>query len=341
MRGMLHNLIQNNGNNLKKCQKVLLQTCKKYKNKNEGLFILYMNPKETCLMLKNDIKVKGYTENDSNSIHKPCSTLEERCTFLENVEQLKHYFLEKRKRFFLKQGTIKEKNPFNYSCVFLEKSCDILVSNMIDHYTSLKENMETWNVIDKVNNDTKKENICLLWMPYCDKLTPNCQNLIKNNNNKNGVCLQLKDKCKLFFEKRRMEEAITYQLRGSLSTRDECKKALDEYCQRSKNTNNATTAGLCKNITTNANSHQIKEDFCARIIARVLEQCSELLKEITKADNLEKKREKFEKIKKDAEKATKNAKVILSKIKSVNNELMEKIILKLSNKKTNTVMKSK
>ncbi|KTW27261.1 uncharacterized protein T551_03255 [Pneumocystis jirovecii RU7] len=380
MRGMLHNLTQDNGKNLKKCQEALLQTCKKY-NKNEELFILCMDPKETCLMLENDIKVKvddlhrvlnkirdtpskrdctkflvlcKKLRNDSNSIHKPCSTLEERCTFLENVEQLKHHFLEKEKDFFsnkeqciksLKEECLKlfrkEKNPFNYSCVFLEESCDILVSNVIDHCTSLKENMETWNVIDKINNDTEKENICLLWMPYCDKLTPNCQNLIKNNNNKNGICLQLKDKCKLFFEKRRMEEAITYQLRGSLSTRDECKKALDEYCQRSKNTNNATTSGLCKNITTNANGYQVKEDFCARIVARVLEQCPGLLKKITKADNLGKEREEFEKIKKDAEKATKNAKVILSKIKSINNELMEKITLKLSSKKTNTVMKSK
>ncbi|KAG5513286.1 hypothetical protein PMAC_001657 [Pneumocystis sp. 'macacae'] len=381
MRGMLHNLTQDNGSNLKKCQEALLQTCKNYKNKNEDLFILCMTPKETCLMLESDIKAKvddlhrvlnkirdkpnkhncikfqilcKKLGSDSKSIHKPCDTLKERCIFLENIEQLKKHMLEKKKDFFLDKHQCmknlkeeclrlfrKEKNQFNYSCVALEESCDLMISSVMDHCTSLKENMKELNIINKVDNDTEKEDVCLLWMPYCDKLAPNCNYLLKENN-KIGLCSQLKEKCKSFLEKKGIEEMMTYKLGGALSTQNECKEALNKYCVLSKTTNNFTVFALCKNITANRGVEKAKEDLCIKFVSYVFERCPELLKEIMEAkDDLEKERKEFEKIKKEAEEAIKDTRIILSTIKTNGSELMEGIVFKLFNGRTVTLMKSK
>ncbi|KTW28354.1 uncharacterized protein T551_02773 [Pneumocystis jirovecii RU7] len=379
LRGMLHSL--DDYTNFKKCQIKLMEECKTLKNKNDVFFFLCLESMYTCLTLWEDIQAKEANlfqilgrkrdaptnqecselqklckelESDSELIHKPCSTLKRHCIFRNNSIQLKNYLLKKKEDSFssitqcrkiLKKECNKlfkkGENPFNYSCIKQEESCDLMRLEVIKHCTALKNNIETLNILNTITQDN--EELCMLWGGYCEQLSPNCNELLEKTEKNQGLCTQLKNKCKLFFQRRDMEDALIYEFEGSLSSSESCVTMLNEYCSKKENMNSIVTVNPCKNSTNN--HEEYRKVLCSKLVNRIKEQCPKLSNETMKVyKNLEEKQREFENIKKEAKKAMEEAKVILSTHEKTNNTLRNNIISNISkplierpNKRTSTI----
>ncbi|KAG5518005.1 hypothetical protein PMAC_000460 [Pneumocystis sp. 'macacae'] len=382
LRGMLHNL--DDYTNFKRCQQKLIEECKTLKNRSDIFFFLCLESMYTCLELQNVIQTKETNlfevlgekrdrptnqdcfeleklckelESDSELIHKPCSTLKRHCIFRDNSMQLKDYLLEKKKNSFsnitqckknLKKECnklFKKENLFNYSCVEQEESCDLMHLEVLKHCAALKNNMETLDILGQITQNS--EELCMLWGGYCEKLSPNCNDLLEKTAGKDeGLCTQLKNKCELFFQKKEMKNALTYELEGNLSSEETCTIILNEYCAKKRNINSTIVISPCENGTNN--SEEYRKDLCRELATQIKNRCPELLNEITKiAENLEERQKEFEKIKKEAKEIMEEIKIILSTQKTndkVQNDIISSVsnlLNKVRNKKTNRIINFK
>ncbi|KTW27810.1 uncharacterized protein T551_02777 [Pneumocystis jirovecii RU7] len=377
----MHNVfdgLKKDNNNLKKCQEILVKKCKALVDKTQELFILCIDPRNACIMLLNDIKLRHeylfqvlnkirdmpeehecfkfqklceQHKNYSDLIHKPCTTLRRRCSYLSSVKQLKDYLLKKNESFFSNKSHCIEdlgnecrrlfkrrENPFNYSCVWQEETCDLIYLELISHCNTLVKNMKNLKVIQEVKDDVRKEEICTIWVPYCEQLSPLCNKLTEKTDWENGeLCKKLIDECKIFLQKKNLEDEIAYELKGNLSTKEDCMLVLKKYCTHWENTNNLRFVNMCKSITNN-DHEKVKEELCERLVSRIAKQCSKLLKEIIKVlPELQKKQEEYEAVKKEVNDEMKKLKVVLSEAETRINNLTEKDVSGVSNKMINIV----
>ncbi|KAG5518392.1 hypothetical protein PMAC_003189 [Pneumocystis sp. 'macacae'] len=358
----MHNISFNSkqSNNLKKCQEILVKKCKALLDKSEELFVLCINPKNTCITLLNDMKLRRMYlfqvlnqirdmpeehecfefqklckrhEGYSDLLNKPCTTLKRRCYYLSNVKQLKHHLLKKNESFFSNKTHCIEdlgnecrklfkrrENLFNYSCVWKEETCNLIYSELVNNCNTLTKNMENLKILQEAKDINKKEDICTIWIPYCEQLSPLCNQLVEKTNWENGkLCKELKNECNSFFQTKLLEDAIAQELEGNLSTKDDCLLMLKKYCLHWENTSNTTFANMCKSITDN-NHEKIKEELCEKLVNRVTKQCSRLLKEIIKAvPGLQKEQKEYETIKKEIEDEMEKIGVIFSETETRNN----------------------
>ncbi|QSL64027.1 hypothetical protein MERGE_000182 [Pneumocystis wakefieldiae] len=269
------------------------------------------SPKEKdCVELKKDCD--GIVGNlDSNN--EKCATLKKNCEFLRVAEELKSVFLkEKSNALASLENCLKalkekcdrlskgEEHPLRISCVFKEETCKRIVSEVSSHCVAFKNNIEKHDIVNRSENGNKTlaEEICMLWVPYCDQLMENCADELKEGNGTvKRVCSQLKVNCKSIIDRLHLEDSLIHELEGSLSTEEECEKALGKYYE----------SDLTKDSTT---------ELCKKLVEEVRNKCFALKNGLEKSEkDLEKKKSRFEKVKQEAEESIKEAKSVLSKVK--------------------------
>ncbi|EMR11555.2 hypothetical protein PNEG_00563 [Pneumocystis murina B123] len=338
---------------LKICQKVVMEKCVTLVNSNIENFLKCLRPKEICLELEEIIftrskdleqaldqardfpkeedcvELKKGCESiagDLGSNNAKCVTLKERCKYLKVTKELKYVFLkdksdslaniqncmkalkEKCDRLF-KRGT----NTFDISCALPEETCKFMVSEVKNHCSTFKNNIEKHDIVNKSKNgnETLVEEICILWDPYCDELMENCPDKLKkgDNGNEKGVCLQLKENCRPFFEKLKLENELMHELKGSLGDKTKCKKTLGKHCTEKKNQANQKFNSFC-NTDKNKN---VEEKVCKKLVEKIKRKCPTLENELNEEkDELKKKKDEYEKVKQESEKFAKEAKLLLS-----------------------------
>ncbi|QSL66249.1 hypothetical protein MERGE_000625 [Pneumocystis wakefieldiae] len=265
-----------------------------------------------CLELQEKCRdFKGYSS--SNDLK--CATLDRHCRYLKESEEIRNAFL-KRKDDVLKtpENCIKElrkeckglyKREENFSsvlCFLTEEICKFMIKRTSLECVAFSNNIKNHNIVNKSKNanDTLLEEICMLWDPYCHQYMENCPNLLKkgNNDDEKGVCLQLKENCKPFWDRFQLEDSLTYELKGSLSTTNKCEEALGNYCTKLEEKNH-TFYSLCKG------SDPIKDsttELCKKLVKKVKDKCSALTNNQERIkDDLNKKKDKYEKWRKKAE----------------------------------------
>ncbi|QSL64553.1 hypothetical protein MERGE_001854 [Pneumocystis wakefieldiae] len=286
------------------------------------------SPKEKdCVELKKDCD--GIVGNlDSNN--EKCATLKKNCEFLRVAEELKSVFLkEKSNALASLENCLKalkekcdrlskgEEHPLRISCVFKEETCKRIVSEVSSHCVAFKNNIEKHDIVNRSENGNKTlaEEICMLWVPYCDQLMENCADELKEGNGTvKRVCSQLKVNCKSIIDRLHLEDSLIHKLEGSLSTEEECEKALGKYCAQSKNTTSHIFDSLCKDESDPTKDSTT--ELCKKLVEEVRNKCPALKNGLEKSEkDLEKKKSRFEKVKQEAEESIKEAKSVLSKVK--------------------------
>ncbi|EMR10961.1 hypothetical protein PNEG_00565 [Pneumocystis murina B123] len=280
---------------------------------------------EDCIELKKDCE--GIAR-DLGSNNLKCVTLKERCKYLEVTKELKYDFLKDKSDSLVNiqncMKALKEKcdglfkrgtNAFGVSCALPEETCKFMVSEVENHCNAFKNNIEKHDIVNKSKNgnETLVEEICILWDPYCDELMENCPDKLKkgDNGNEKGVCLQLKENCRPFFEKLKLEDELTHELKGSLGKDDECKKALGKHCSERKDSGNQKFNSFCNTDK----DKDVEGKVCKKLVEKVKEKCLTLKNKLDKEkDELKKKKDEYEKVKQEAEKFAKEAKLLLLRL---------------------------
>ncbi|EMR11557.1 hypothetical protein PNEG_00002 [Pneumocystis murina B123] len=276
--------------------------------------------KEDCVELKkkcDDLKSYSYLN------HKKCDTLNRRCEYLKVTEELRKRLLKRGDDALRTQGNCtavlkkeceelsrRGKEDFSVSCALREETCSFMVKQTGNECLFLKNNMDNEKILSKIekekSNERLVEKICTLFDQYCHQYMENCPNRLKKGDtgNEKGVCLQVKEKCKPFLEKLKLEDELTHELKGNLGKDDECRKALGNYCTKVEKARNQTLNTLCKNTK--------KEELCKKLVEKVKGKCPTLKNELNKEkDELKKKKDEYEKAKQEAEKFAKEAKLPL------------------------------
>ncbi|KTW27609.1 uncharacterized protein T551_03108, partial [Pneumocystis jirovecii RU7] len=284
--------------------------------------------KENCEELEEKCKV---LLEDSREIEWPCHTLNWNCDRLRNVEQLKEKLLEEKTEDLDKLDSCKKKlgkrcnewvgkgrSQFTLACIAQNTTCKIITKDVKSKCDRLEKYIKNGTVLNDAKEETKKESICEFWIPYCERFMSSCKNLA-NTGTKD--CVELRKECSSFIKKKELENKVLDELKGNLSSDDECKKTLDKYCAVWANASNGLEV-LCID-TSNAktkNDAKVRKKLCKKLIARITEQCPKLFNELAEAkDKLKKKKEEYKRIKEEAEKAMEAANFILSRAKGPDN----------------------
>ncbi|KTW27265.1 hypothetical protein T552_04150 [Pneumocystis carinii B80] len=328
-----------NSESLKKCQKFVVEECRKLDKK---YLPKCLYPKELCYAVSNDIflqsKELGVLLDDQRDfpLEKDCIKLKEDCEGVLKdlgLNNGKCVTLKERCEYFkvrkeLKYAFLKEKSDAladNEKCMkALKDKCGKLLKGGVggggggvisskNHCNIFKNNVEKHGILNKTKNlnETLVEETCVLWDPYCDQLMENCPETLKNNSNstdKKGVCLQLKENCKPFWEKKRLEDELAYLLRGNLGDVSKCKETLGKYCTEWKAVSNEIFNALLGNC-----NDTTKVDVCKKLVGKVQKICSTLKTNMVKVEELENKRDEYEEAELVAKESTKAAKLLLSK----------------------------
>ncbi|KAG5518615.1 hypothetical protein PMAC_002583 [Pneumocystis sp. 'macacae'] len=335
-----------NSTKSKNCQVRLKEECLTIKNNSIKLLSLCINPKEACTMLANSFELKSQylqralnekrdypQEQDCitlekrcniltkyfNKLDNPCRTLKKHCIHLRNTKKLKDILLSKNEDILANinncsmylnvkcsQWFKRKTNPFSFVCVAQYKSCTIMIQEVQNHCTVLKQNMETQNIIEQSRNG-EKDDTCFLWEKYCDMLMKNCPHKLKQNNGEDGLCVKLKENCKTFRNKFPLLRALMYNIRGSLASKDACTIRLKEYCTDSTKSNK-TLEDSCKEY----NKNDTRDKICVKFIKWMEILCNTLPTKLNKvAKNLKDRAAEFKETKEQAEKAASDSGLLL------------------------------
>ncbi|KTW31108.1 uncharacterized protein T551_01660 [Pneumocystis jirovecii RU7] len=273
---------------------------------------------------------------DSNQIQWPCHTLKQQCDRLGTTEILKQVLLDEHKDTLKDEEScveyLKEKcnkwsrrgdDRFSFVCVFQNATCELMVKDVQDRCKVFKENIENSKIIGFLKNNTGKitrlANICPFWDPYCDKFSPNCLDLTKENT----LCTKIKKHCEPFYKRKALEDALKVELRGKLGDQDKCNLALKGYCTQLEKLNNESIKSLCKANTKDnpkKSNEDAKKELCEKLVEEVKEQCKTLPAELKQpADNLKKDVKTYEELKEEAKKAMNKSSLVLSLVKKDGN----------------------
>ncbi|KTW31107.1 uncharacterized protein T551_01659 [Pneumocystis jirovecii RU7] len=345
--GLFHNL---DSDGIKKCALKLLERCKLVRNNNINLLSMCLRPKETCEVLAEDVERKSHRlrhildktrdyprekdclvlekqcedlTKDFEELNGPCATLKRNCAHLRNTKEVKDSLLSKNTDILANVDNCttylgmkcprwfrKEINPFNLTCVALHKSCVIMIEEVQNHCLAFQQNMEDHKVIEKSKEDEERDNICFLWDGYCNMLTGNCPDKLKQGNNgEDGLCVSLKKNCKAFREKLPLLKALMYNLKGSLKEKDTCVKKLNDYCTKSAHSNK-TLEDSCKKYGKDEN---IKSETCEKLVKWMEILCNTLPVKLDKAaKDLENRANEFKKTKQETEKVINDSGLFLA-----------------------------
>nr|CAH17899.1 Major Surface Glycoprotein type II (MSR), putative [Pneumocystis carinii] len=278
-----------------------------------------------CIKLKEDCEgiLKDLGLNNGK-----CVTLKERCEYFKVTRELKYAFLKEKSDALADNEkcmkALKDKcdklpkvmgggGLYHVSCALPEETCKFMVSEAKNHCNIFKKNLEKHEIVNKTKNVNKTlvEETCVLWDPYCDQLMENCPETLKNDSSNadgKGVCLQLKENCVPFWEKKQLEDGLTYLLRGNLGDASKCKETLEKYCAEWKAASNETFNALLGNC-----NDTTKEDVCKKLVEKVKKMCLSLKTDLEKAKNeLIKNKNEYEKAKQVAKESRKKANLLLS-----------------------------
>ncbi|KTW30378.1 hypothetical protein T552_00851 [Pneumocystis carinii B80] len=279
-----------------------------------------------CIKLKEDCEgiLKDLGLNNGK-----CVTLKERCEYFKVTRELKYAFLKEKSDALADNEkcmkALKDKcdklpkvmggggGLYHVSCALPEETCKFMVSEAKNHCNIFKKNLEKHEIVNKTkdSNETLVGETCMLWDPYCDQLMENCPETLKNDSSSadgKGVCLQLKENCKPFWEKKRLEDELAYLLRGNLGDVSKCKETLGKYCTEWKAVSNETFNALLGNC-----NDTTKVDVCEKLVEKVQKICSTLKTDMVKLEELENKKYEYEEAELVAKEFTKAAKLLLSK----------------------------
>ncbi|KAG5513836.1 hypothetical protein PMAC_000874 [Pneumocystis sp. 'macacae'] len=270
---------------------------------------------------------------DSNEIRWPCYTLEQQCERLGTTELLKALLLSEHKDTLKDyagcEKYLKEKcnlwarrgdGRFSLVCAFQNATCKLMVDDVQSRCNVFEKNIKTSEIVNFLKNITKEitslGRICPFWYPYCNKYEPNCPGVLK----KDELCVNLKKYCEPFYTRKALEDALKVELRGKLGDKNECIPALQSYCTILENVKNASISNLCKANTKDngqKDDNQVRKELCQKLVAEVKQQCAILPAELEQlAEDLKKDLEKFNELKKQAEKAIKDSNLVLSLAKT-------------------------
>ncbi|KTW25498.1 uncharacterized protein T551_03723, partial [Pneumocystis jirovecii RU7] len=272
---------------------------------------------------------------DSKEITWPCHTLEQQCNRLGTTEILKQVLLNEHKDTLKTHENcvtyLKEKcnkwsrrgdDRFSFVCVFQNATCELMVKDVQDRCKVFKENIKASEIVDflknNTNNITTLERNCPSWHTYCNRFSPNCPDLTKEDS-----CTKVKKHCEPFYKRKALEDALKVELRGKLSDENKCTTELKGYCTIAKNVNNASISGLCKDSTQGNNKKpedKVVEELCKKLMEEVKEQCETLPAELKQpVEDLEKDSKTYEKLKKEAKDAMNRSSLVLSLVKKDGN----------------------
>ncbi|KTW30573.1 uncharacterized protein T551_01856 [Pneumocystis jirovecii RU7] len=345
--GLLHNL---DPKRTKECIAKLVERCQMVRNNNINLLSMCLRPKETCEALAKDVKLKSHhlrrildkardyprekdclvlekqcedLTKDFEELNGPCATLKRNCAHLRNTKEVKDSLLSKNTDILANVDNCttylnrkcprwfrREINPFNLTCVAHHKSCVIMTEEVQNHCLAFQQNMEDHKVIEKSKEDEERDNICFLWDGYCDMLTGNCPDKLKQSyNGKNGLCVTLKENCKVFREKLPLLKALMYNIKGSLTEKNICINKLNDYCTKSAHSNK-TLENSCKEYSENK---ETRAKTCDKLISWMKILCNTLPVKLGKAaKDLKNRANEFKKTKQETEKAINNSGLFLA-----------------------------
>ncbi|KTW25553.1 uncharacterized protein T551_03686 [Pneumocystis jirovecii RU7] len=345
--GLFHNL---NSDGTKKCIDKLVEKCKVVRNNSINLLSMCLKPKETCEALAEDVERKSHRlrhvldktrdyprekdclvlekqcedlTKDFEELNGPCATLKRNCAHLRNTKEVKDSLLSKNTDILANVDNCttylnrkcprwfrREINPFNLTCVVHHKSCVIMTEEVQNHCLAFQQNMEDHKVIEKSKEDEERDNICFLWDGYCDMLTGNCPDKLKQSyNGKNGLCVTLKENCKVFREKLPLLKALMYNIKGSLTEKNICINKLNDYCTKSAHSNK-TLENSCKEYSENK---ETRAKTCDKLISWMKILCNTLPVKLGKAaKDLKNRANEFKKTKQETEKAINNSGLFLA-----------------------------
>ncbi|KTW27606.1 uncharacterized protein T551_03105 [Pneumocystis jirovecii RU7] len=282
MQGMLQG---SNRTWLEKLQKKLIDVCQELIEKSNEIFLLCMEPKRGAFILLTDFRRAIFLrknlnkkrdfptkkecreleksceilEQDSKEIKYPCHTLKQNYDWLSNAEMLEEKLLEKKLGNLKNETNCKEEikkrckrwfrtgnNMFFPAYSALNLSCKKISENIKSKCTALKRSMKNHNIVDNATNNNTMEETCTLWTPYCDRFTPSCSEL--EDGTDDGECKKLNEKCKLFYEKKKLQNKLINELKGSLSNNNDCTAMLNKYCMQSTDKINVKTFAQARRI---------------------------------------------------------------------------------------------
>ncbi|KTW25557.1 uncharacterized protein T551_03680 [Pneumocystis jirovecii RU7] len=345
--GLLHDL---DSDGTKKCMTKLVERCQVVRNNSIVILSMCLRPKETCGALAEDVKRKSHRlrhvldktrdyprekdclvlekqcedlTKDFEELNGPCATLKRNCAHLRNTKEVKDSLLSKNTDILANVDNCttyldmkcprwfrREINPFNLTCVAHHKSCVIMIEEVQNHCLAFKENIESHNIIEESKNNGKRDDICFLWEGYCDMLTGNCPDKLKQGNNgEDGLCVSLKKNCKTFREKLPLLKAFMYNIKGFLTNKGACSKQLGDYCSTSTKPN-GTLENPCKEYNKNENT---RNEICDKLIGLMRILCNTLPVKLGKvAKDLENRANEFKKTKQETEKAINDSGLFLA-----------------------------
>ncbi|KAG5514037.1 hypothetical protein PMAC_000659 [Pneumocystis sp. 'macacae'] len=270
---------------------------------------------------------------DSREIWWPCYTLEQQCERLGTTELLKTLLLSEQKdtlkdhagcEKYLKEKcnlwTRRGDGRFSLVCAFQNATCKLMVDDVQSRCNVFEKNLKASNISHEFNENNPRmgslEMLCPSWHSYCSKFGPNCPNLKKDG----AFCTKLEKHCKPFYKRKALEDALKVEFRGKLSDENKCIPALQSYCTILENVKNASISNLCKANTKDngqKDDNQVRKELCQKLVAEVKQQCAILPEGLKQpAEDLKKDLEIFNELKKQAEKAMKEAKLVLSVAKT-------------------------
>ncbi|KTW25452.1 hypothetical protein T552_03738, partial [Pneumocystis carinii B80] len=356
-KDLLHGILNSNSNheNLKECQKVVLENCRKLKESKEYISRC-LKPKQLCLEFEEDIltlseglkqilemKRDSFTkkecvelkrscedlEKDSNVNYQNCIKLNLRCKYLEVAEEFKNIFLKEEKDILGNQencekalkekcdGIFKKKvNPFSISCVLQKETCQTIVKETENQCRILKENIEKQKILDKENG---KENETSL-EEICLLWSPYCNQLMEN--------------CpRLLKEESNGTGGVCLKLKEKCSPFWTMKHLDDELTHKLKGnlSDNAKcklalgsyctqwktgTNNTLKNQCNTDENKSVQDEICKRLVQKIAKECPTLKINLEKAEKeLQDKEKEYEKLKKKAEEAMSKSGLLLSRPK--------------------------
>ncbi|KTW25474.1 uncharacterized protein T551_03738, partial [Pneumocystis jirovecii RU7] len=345
--GLLHNL---DPKRTKECIAKLVERCQVVRNNSIVILSMCLKPRETCEALAKDVKLKSHhlrrildkardyprekdclvlekqcedLTKDFEELNGPCATLKRNCAHLRNTKEVKDNLLSKNTDILANVDNCttylnkkcprwfrREINPFNLTCVAHHKSCVIMIEDVQNHCLAFKENMESHNIIEESKDNKKKDDICFLWSGYCDMLTGNCPDKLRQGNKgEDGLCVSLKKNCKTFREKLPLLKALMYNIKGSLKEKNTCINKLNDYCTKSAHSNK-TLEDSCKEYNKDKNT---KSETCEKLISWMKILCNALPVKLDKAaKDLENRANEFKKTKQEIEKAINDSGLFLA-----------------------------
>ncbi|KTW25550.1 uncharacterized protein T551_03689 [Pneumocystis jirovecii RU7] len=275
---------------------------------------------------------------DSNQIQWPCHTLKQQCDRLGTTEILKQVLLDEHKDTLKDQEScvkyLKEKcnkwsrrgdDRFSFICVFQNATCKSMVDDVQDRCKVFKKNIEASEIIKflKINKNEIKilERNCSSWYPYCNRFSPNCPDLAKEN----VFCTKIKKHCEPFYRRKALEDALKIELQGNLSDKSKCEPALERYCTVLENVTNTSIRGLCKDSTNDKpkkNDNKVRKELCEKLVKEVEQQCKVLQEKLKQpAKDLKEDSKTYEELKKQAEEAMNKSSLVLSFVKKDENNV--------------------